>query len=219
VALTLLHPLRHHFPAVEKAEPDGLLAVGGDLSMPRLLEAYCAGIFPWSDDPLTWWSPDPRAIFEIDQFTPQKRLLQKITKGLVHITHNQAFTEVITGCAAPARGREETWISPRFVEAYTEMHRAGYAHSVEVWQKDQLVGGLYGVAIGGFFAGESMFHRVSDASKIALTSTILHLQQRGFLLFDTQVATPVTRQLGALDLPRALYLKRLATALARPVQF
>ena len=134
--------------------------------------------------------------------------------GGFSITFDHAFREVMCGCAAPAPGREETWISPYFIDSYVELHQAGYAHSVEVWEKGQLVGGLYGVAIGSFFAGESMFHRVSDASKIALTAIMERLLARGFTLFDTQSATPATRALGAREIPRAEYLQRLAKALA-----
>jgi leucyl/phenylalanyl-tRNA--protein transferase len=207
------------FPEASQADPDGLLAVGGDLSVARLLRAYASGIFPWSDSPITWWSPDPRAIFEIETFTPPRRLSQKMRSGHFSVTFDQVFSQVIQNCAAPAPGREETWISPHFIEAYQAMHRAGHAHSTEVWWEGRLVGGLYGVALGSFFAGESMFHHVSDASKIALTATIQHLRQQGFLLFDTQVATPATTALGAIEIPRQEYLERLKKALQTPQNF
>jgi leucyl/phenylalanyl-tRNA--protein transferase len=219
VATALLNPFRIHFPDVSKADPDGLVAIGGDLSVPRLLAAYRSGIFPWTDRPLTWWSPDPRAIFDLETFRVPRRLAQKLRQGRFQFTMNQAFEEVIHGCAEPAPGREQTWISPRFIRAYTELHRQGYAHSVEVWQGGRLVGGLYGVALGGFFAGESMFHRATDASKAALCFLVDHLRKRDFRLFDTQVATPVTRQMGAVDIPRREYLRRLAEALAHPASF
>ncbi|CAF0703681.1 leucyl/phenylalanyl-tRNA--protein transferase [Candidatus Methylacidithermus pantelleriae] len=219
MATALLNPFRISFPDVSKADPDGLVAIGGDLSVPRLLAGYRSGIFPWTDRPLTWWSPDPRAIFELETFRVPRRLAQKLRQGKFAFTINQAFEEVIRGCAEPSPGREQTWISPRFIRAYTELHRHGYAHSVEVWQDGRLVGGLYGVAIGGFFAGESMFHRVTDASKAALCFVVDQLKRRGFQLFDTQVATPVTRQMRAVDIPRKEYLARLAQALTLPVSF
>jgi leucyl/phenylalanyl-tRNA--protein transferase len=219
VAAVILNIFRIQFPDVAKADPDGLVAVGGDLSISRLLAGYRSGIFPWTDRPLTWWSPDPRAIFDIASFKPPRRLAQKIRQGQFQFTINQCFSEVIQNCAKPAPGREHTWISPRFIKAYTDLHRYGYAHSVEVWYKGMLAGGLYGVSIGGFFAGESMFHRVTDASKAALAFTIAHLRERGFVLFDTQVATPVTRLMGAVDIPRSEYLQRLSQALKVPTSF
>ncbi len=219
MAAIILNLFRIHFPDVSRADPDGLVAVGGDLSVGRLLAGYRSGIFPWTDRPLTWWSPDPRAVFEMEQFHVPRRLSQKLRQGKFSFTVNQAFAEVIRGCARPAMGREHTWISPRFIKAYCELHRQGYAHSVEVWQDGELVGGLYGVAIGGFFAGESMFHLVSDASKAALVFTVDRLIERGFLLFDTQVATPTTRQMGAIDISRDEYLERLPDALSGSASF
>ncbi len=171
------------------------------------------GIFPWSDSPITWWSPDPRAVFDIGTFAPSKRLAQKMRSGGFSITFDKAFDEVIQACAAPAPGREETWISPYFIEAYQRFHREGHAHSTEVWLGNKLVGGLYGVTLGGFFAGESMFHLVSDASKIALTATIHRLRQLGFVLFDTQAATPATLTMGAIEISREDYLNKLRSAL------
>ncbi|HXT39768.1 MAG TPA: leucyl/phenylalanyl-tRNA--protein transferase [Candidatus Angelobacter sp.] len=193
-------------------EFDGLVAVGGDLSVSRLLLAYRSGLFPWTDNPVTWWSPDPRAIFDLDRFHIPGSLARVIRKPAFEITIDRAFREVIEGCAAPAPGRKSTWISPRFIEAYVRLHKQGHAHSVECWQGERLVGGIYGVTIAGLFAGESMFHRVSNASKVALHHLIQHLRQRGFVLFDIQMATPVTRQLGAIAIPREEYLRRLAKA-------
>ncbi len=135
------------------------------------------------------------------------------------LTIDRDFTAVIHACAEPAPGRESTWISPRFIEAYLELHRQGHAHSVEVWERGQLVGGIYGVAIQGFFAGESMFHRVTDASKIALCHLMDHLRERNFELFDTQVLSPLTARLGAIEIRRRDYLERLAAALENPTQF
>lgn len=205
--------------APRRGQYAGLVAVGGDLSVPRLLLAYRSGIFPWSDDPLTWWSPDPRAIFELDRFHLPRSLARTLRSGRFHTTVNRAFRAVIAGCAAPAPGRAETWISPAFIEAYTALHAAGHAHSVECWQGETLVGGVYGVAVGGLFAGESMFHRVSDASKVALVALVARLRERGFALFDIQMLTPVTRQLGAVEIPRAEYLRRLAAAVQRDCRF
>jgi leucyl/phenylalanyl-tRNA--protein transferase len=217
--MNILRPDNLAFPDHRAANREGLLALGGDLSVPRLLLAYKSGIFPWTDDPLTWWSPDPRAIFEIETFRPPRRLESKLRHHPFEITVNRDFAGVIAGCAQPAPGRESTWISPRFVEAYTELHRQGYAHSVEVWQGRQLAGGIYGVAIAGFFAGESMFHRVTDASKIALCFLMDHLRSRRFELFDTQVLSPLTARLGAVEIRRRDYLGRLASALRKPVRF
>jgi leucyl/phenylalanyl-tRNA---protein transferase len=213
----LNHRLR--FPNPRLADGEGLVAIGGELSVPRLLLAYRSGIFPWTVDPVTWWSPDPRAIFELDGFHVSHSLAREIRKGGFRITLDEAFPRVMKGCAAPARGRRSTWITPEFVEAYTELHEQGYAHSLECWQGTRLVGGIYGVCIGGFFAGESMFHRVSNASKVALFHLIEHLRGRGFALFDIQMLTPVTAQLGGVTIPREEYLKRLALAVTAGVSF
>jgi leucyl/phenylalanyl-tRNA---protein transferase len=212
--LMILRSDQLEFPDVSKANKEGLLAVGGDLSPKRLLLAYRSGIFPWTDEPITWWSPDPRAIFDLNTFRPPRRLEQKLRKPLFRITFDQAFVEVIQRCALPARGRETSWISPGFVAAYTQLHQAGYAHSVEAWQGNELVGGVYGVSINGFFAGESMFHTITDASKITLVHLFERLRQRGFLLFDTQVLSPLTARLGAKEIAREEYLRRLRVALS-----
>ena len=217
--MNILRPDNLAFPNLQTANREGLLALGGDLSVPRLLLAYRSGIFPWTDEPLTWWSPDPRAIFEIDRFNPPKRLESKLRNHPFDLTFDRDFSAVIHACSEPATGRESTWISPRFIEAYLALHRQGHAHSVEVWQEGRLVGGIYGVAIRGFFAGESMFHRVTDASKIALCHLITHLRARNFELFDTQVLSPLTARLGAIEIRRRDYLERLASALQNPTQF
>jgi leucyl/phenylalanyl-tRNA--protein transferase len=215
----ILRPDSLAFPEHRVATADGLLALGGDLSVPRLLSAYRSGIFPWSDDPITWWSPDPRAIFDLAAFRPPRRLEAKLRRCPFEITLDRDFSQVIRACAKPAPGRESTWIGPRFQEAYIALHRAGHAHSLEVWAEKELVGGIYGVSIGGFFAGESMFHRVTDASKIALCKLMDHLRARGFSLFDTQVLSPLTARLGAIEIRRADYLRRLAAALRSNVRF
>jgi leucyl/phenylalanyl-tRNA---protein transferase len=211
------HRLR--FPSPRVADAEGLVAIGGDLSVPRLLLAYRSGIFPWTVDPITWWSPEPRAIFELDGFHVSRSLARVIRKGAFRSTVDCAFRQVMQCCAAPAPGRRSTWISPEFIEAYTQLHLQGHAHSMECWQGRQLVGGVYGVAVGGFFAGESMFHSVSDASKVALFHLIAHLRQQGIGLFDIQMLTPITEQLGGVIIPRAEYLRRLAEAVAKPVGF
>ena len=210
---------RLQFPSPRLADPEGLVAVGGDLSVPRLLLAYRSGIFPWTVDPITWWSPEPRAILELDGFHVSRSLARVIRKGVFCATVDHAFRRVMEGCAAPAPGRRSTWISPDFIEAYTQMHEQGHAHSLECWQGRRLVGGIYGVSIGGFFAGESMFHRVSDASKVALFHLIEHLRQKAFVLFDIQMLTPITAQLGGRTIPRLDYLRRLAHAIQMPVRF
>ena len=217
--MNILRPDNLAFPNLQTANREGLLALGGDLSVPRLILAYRSGIFPWTDEPLTWWSPDPRAIFEIDRFHPPKRLEPKLHRCPFDLTIDRDFPAVIHACAERAPGRESTWISPRFIEAYLELHRQGHAHSVEVWQEGRLVGGIYGVAINGFFAGESMFHRETDASKIALCHLMNHLRARKFELFDTQVLSPLTARLGAIEIRRRDYLERLNSALHNPVQF
>ena len=203
--------------AVKRGAHAGLVAVGGDLSVPRLLLAYRSGLFPWTADPVTWWSPDPRGIFELDQFHVSRSLARTLRKGGFDVTFNRAFREVITACAKTRR--PGGWISPEFIAAYTALHAAGHAHSVECWQAGKLVGGVYGVAVGGLFAGESMFHRADDASKVALFHLVGRLRERSFMLFDTQMVTPVTRQLGATEIPRELYFNRLAAAATAPVGF
>lgn len=207
------------FPDPRGADSEGLVAVGGDLSVPQLLLAYRSGIFPWTVDPITWWSPDPRAIIDLNHFHVPRSLSKLMRKAPFHLTLNQAFSRVMAECAQPAPGRRETWITTGFIEAYTRLHELGHAHSVECWQGTRLVGGVYGVSIGGFFAGESMFHRVSHASKVALCHLVSHLRERKFELFDIQMLTPVTRLLGATEIPRSVYLQRLEIATGKPCQF
>jgi leucyl/phenylalanyl-tRNA--protein transferase len=195
-------------------EFDGLVAIGGDLSVPRLLLAYRTGIFPWTDKPITWWSPDPRAILDPERFHVPRSLVPVLRKNTFQITLDRAFRQVVEGCAAPGPGRESTWISRNFIEAYVRLHQQGHAHSLECWRDGALAGGIYGLAIGGFFAGESMFHRADNASKAALYFLTRHLRDRGYVLFDIQSTTPVTQQLGASTLPRDEYLERLARAVS-----
>ena len=213
-ALLLTQALR--FPNPRRADAEGLVAVGGDLSVPRLLLAYRSGVFPWSANPITWWSPDPRGVLELDAFHVSRSLARTLRLGKFTISFDRAFRAVMEACAAPAPGRRDTWMSPEFREAYTELHRQGHAHSVECWLGPKLVGGVYGVAVGGLFAGESMFHRVSDASKVALFHLTERLRAQHFELFDLQMLTPITRQLGGTELSRNEYLARLAKVVVRP---
>jgi leucyl/phenylalanyl-tRNA--protein transferase len=201
----------------EFADENGLVAFGGDLRPATLLRAYRSGAFPWfSDgDPILWWSPDPRAIFELDGFCLSRRLARTIRAGKFRVTINHAFTDVMRGCA----DRDHTWVTAEMIAAYTRLHELGHAHSIETWVGDELAGGVYGVALGGMFAGESMFHRVTDASKVALAYLFEYLQGHGFVLFDTQVVTEHTARLGAVEIPRDEYLSRLKAALEVPARF
>ena len=215
--LRLGHEIR--FPDPEQAPAEGLVAVGGDLTVERLLAAYGRGIFPWTVTPVTWWSPDPRGIIELDAFHVPASLAKAIRKQPVQVTRDTAFTQVMQACATPGPKRRGTWITQEFIAAYTALHQQGHAHSVECWQNSALVGGIYGVAIGGLFAGESMFHSVDNASKIALHHLVQHLRQRQFLLFDIQMVTSATQPLGARAIPRREYLQRLALAVGRKCGF
>ncbi len=205
------------FPNPDASDPRGLVAVGGDLHPDRILSAYRRGIYPWSIDPITWWSPDPRAIVEFQEFHVSRSLRRRIRQSHYRVTFDQAFHDVIQACAD--RKEDSTWISPPFIDAYLELYRLGVAHSVEAWLGSDLVGGVYGIAIGGLFAGESMFHRKSDASKVALHSLTRALEGAGFQLFDIQMITPITLQLGAREIPRREYLDRLTRVLNLPCQF
>jgi leucyl/phenylalanyl-tRNA---protein transferase len=203
----------------ERADADGLVGVGGDLSPTRLLEAYGRGIFPWFDEttPILWWSPDPRAIFELDGLHVSRRLARTIRSGRFTTTIDAAFGAVIRSCAdRPGQG---IWITPEMIEAYTTLHRLGWAHSVEVWRDGELAGGVYGVAVGGLFAGESMFTRIRDGSKAALVQLVQRLRERGFQLFDVQYLNDHTARLGAVEISRREYLARLRSALACKVEF
>ncbi len=206
------------FLVADWADESGLVAVGGDLRPERLLQAYRGGVFPWYDagDPICWWSPDPRAIFELDGLHISRRLRRTIRSARFHVTVNEDFAGVIRGCADRSEG---TWITPDMMEAYETLHRLGYAHSVEVWNGKELAGGLYGVALGGFFAGESMFTRQRDGSKVALVYLMERLRRRGFQLFDIQFLTEHTAGLGAIEIPRKAYLARLRRALACQANF
>lgn len=204
-------------PDPSQAREDGLVAVGGDLSVERLLEAYQSGLFPWSTNPITWWSPDPRGVLPVGAVHVSRSLARTLRQAPYTVTFDQNFSAVIRACAeVPRSGASSTWISPQLLEAYEQLAQAGHAHSVECWQEGRLVGGVYGVSVGGFFAGESMFHRADNASKVALVHLDRHLASRGFTLLDCQMVTSVTRLLGAMEIPRTDYLDRLARAVGQP---
>lgn len=199
------------FPDPRTAYGDGPLAVGGDLGAPTLIEAYSRGIFPWpSGNVLYWWSPDPRCVISLDGLHVSRSLRRTLRRGALHATFDRAFGEVVAACAD--RPSEGTWITPDMAVAYGRLHDHGAAHSVEVWQGNQLVGGLYGVESGGVFSGESMFHRVTDASKVAMVALVEHLRHGGFALFDVQISTPHLATMGAAPMARAAFLDVLAHA-------
>ncbi len=196
----------------ELGDARGLVGVGGDLSPATLALAYSEGVFPWFNDgdPILWWSPDPRGILPLDGLHISKRLARTIRSSKFRVTINQCFREVMHACGATRP--EGTWVTQEMLDAYCAAHKEGLAHSLEVWQADELAGGIYGIAIGGLFAGESMFHRVTDASKVALVSLVQHLRERGFVLFDVQMQTEHTATMGAMEISRATYLASLAEA-------
>jgi leucyl/phenylalanyl-tRNA--protein transferase len=202
------------FPPVERAmtEPNGLLAMGGDLSATRLLDAYRHGIFPWFNpgEPILWWSPDPRMVLLPEDVRVSRSLAKRMRNGGFEIRVDTAFTEVMQACAAPRVGAAGTWISPAMVAAYTRLQQHGFAHSIEVWHGGALVGGVYGVAIGRMFYGESMFSRVPDASKIALVSLCRQLQRWGFGMIDCQMETAHLASMGARPITRRAFCTKLA---------
>lgn len=210
------------FPSPLESTNDGLICVGGSLAPEWLLDAYCHGIFPWpvwDNEPMAWWSLDPRAIFEFECVRISRRLARTIRSGKFSVSCDRDFAGVIHGCATSGDRQEGTWLTPAMIAAYTELHRLGHAHSVEVWHDGQLAGGTYGVAFGGLFAAESMFYRVRDASKVAVVSLLAHLRARGYTLCDIQQWTPHTGSLGAVMIPRSDYLRRLAEAVDLPITF
>lgn len=192
-------------------EPNGLLCAGGDLSRARLLEAYRQGIFPWysGDGPILWWSPDPRLVLACDELKVTRSLAKSARNKGYEVRVDSAFRQVLAGCAAPRRGDTGTWLNVAMRRAYLDLHRAGHAHSFETWCNGELVGGLYGVALGRMFYGESMFSRATDASKVALLALVADLQARGFPLVDCQVKTPLLVSLGAREMPRRDFLRAL----------
>jgi len=209
------------FPPPDYADPSGLLAVGGDLSSDRLLAAYRLGIFPWysEDQPILWWSPDPRLTLELDEFKVSHSLAKTLRKGVFKVTLDRVFEEVIAACAGvPRDGQKGTWITSEMQAAYIRLHGLGYAHSVETWFEGQLVGGLYGVSLGKAFFGESMFHRHTDASKVALATLVEKLKSWGFRFIDSQMTTEHMLRLGAKELSRRVFLKQLQAALRHPTK-
>jgi len=210
---------RFRFPHASSSDADGFLAVGGDLKPGTLLLAYGNGIFPWTTHPITWWSPDPRAIIPIGGLHVSRSLRKVLRSSPFSISFDRAFRRVIEGCAAPRPHRKETWISRQFITAYTRLHERGHAHSVEVWREERLVGGLYGVSIGGFFAGESMYSEEENASKVALVAMEEKLRECRFTLFDVQLMTAHLRSMGAVEIPRSEYLQRLRQAVDMKTQF
>ena len=202
------------FPSAELAEPDGLLAIGGDLSPLRLLTAYANGIFPWYNEgePILWWSLDPRLVIRPGEMKVSKSLRHTLRSGKFEVRIDTAFRSVMQHCAlTPRDGQDGTWITDDILEAYCRLHELGFAHSFETWQEGELVGGLYGVAIGKAFFGESMFHSVSDASKVAFWHLHQFLQAHDFKLIDCQQETPHLLSLGAYTIPRKDFLKELET--------
>lgn len=207
------------FPLPQEAEHDGLLAFGGDLSPERLILAYMLGIFPWYSypQPILWWSPDPRFVLYPDELKVSKSMRPILNQNRFHITYDQAFSSVIDNCkTAPRKGQNGTWITAEMREAYEELHRRGLAHSVEAWQEEKLVGGLYGVSLGRCFFGESMFSHASNASKAAFITLVRDLTGEGFDLIDCQVYTDHLASLGAKEIPREDFLHHLSKNEEKP---
>lgn len=205
-------------PGTALTQPNGLLAIGGDLRAPRLLNAYNHGIFPWFDQdggPILWWSPDPRAVVAPTELKISRSLRKTIARGTFRISADRAFASVIAGCAAPRVGASGTWITGAMQTAYTELHELGFAHSIEAWYRDELVGGLYGVALGKMFFGESMFTRRSDASKVAFVALADLLAARSFVLIDCQMMNSHLHSLGVQEMPRRAFLAALDDNRAR----
>ena len=209
------------FPAPDYADPSGLLAVGGDLSTERLLEAYRLGIFPWysDDQPILWWSPDPRFVLHLEEFHISRSLKKTLRRGIFQVTADRAFDDVIAACAAVSRhGQNGTWITAEMQQAYIKLHDLGYAHSVETWFEEKLVGGIYGVSLGRAFFGESMFHRTTNASKVALAALVEKLKSWSFHFLDAQMTTEHMMSLGAKEVSRRIFLKQLHLALEHPTR-
>jgi leucyl/phenylalanyl-tRNA---protein transferase len=208
------------FPPVERAlkNPSGLLCAGADLSLPRLLDGYSRGIFPWYSrgEPILWWSPDPRMVLECDALKVPRSLAKSVRNKGFEVRIDSSFAAVLKQCAGPRKGETGTWLSREMQAAYLALHRAGYAHSFETWRGDELVGGLYGMALGRMFYGESMFSHATDASKVALVRLVEFLKSRGFPLIDCQVHTPLLASLGARQVPRRAFLRTLGTLVNYP---
>ena len=215
-----------YFPAPSSADAEGIISVGGDLSVDRLIDAYCHGIFPWpvmvadmDEELLVWWSPDPRAIVDWNAYRIPRRLQRKMRNSKWTVTSDRHFAEVMRGCSRENQRTDNTWINAEIIGAYQSLHAAGYAHSIEVMAGSELIGGIYGVAIGGMFAAESMFYRKPDASKIALAVLLGHLKSQGFSLFDIQQMTPHMQASGAVDITREKFLTKLRYAISQTVHF
>ena len=207
------------FPPPERGPRRGPIAVGGDLSPDRLLLAYSMGIFPWEGDPPRWHSPDPRMVLLASELRVSRSLEKTLRRGVLRVTLDTAFTDVMVACASVARpGQRGTWITPEMVHSYSELHRLGVGHSVEAWDGDALVGGLYGLSLGTACFGESMFARTSDASKVAFVGLVRQLERWGMPLIDCQVHTPHLASLGAREWPRRAYLEALKSALEQPTR-
>lgn len=209
-----------HFPPVEQAtaDPNGLLAAGGDLSVARLVEAYGNGIFPWFNEgqPILWWSPDPRMVLFPSELKVSRSLAKTLRNSRFEVRADTAFRDVIQSCRMRRRDQAGTWITAPMVEAYCELHRAGVAHSVETWLDAELVGGLYGVALGRAFFGESMFTRATDASKVALVTLVRQLERWGFEMVDCQMNTAHLASFGAREIARAEFTRRLRELIHYP---
>ncbi len=218
--LTWLQRDELSFPPLETAmrEPNGLLAAGGDLSPERLLAAYRHGCFPWYQEgqPLLWWSPDPRTVLYPEELHVSRSLAKKLRQGVFNVTFDRAFQDVIQGCAAPRDYADGTWITTPMQNAYVTLHQLGVAHSVEVWQDGQLVGGLYGLAMGRLFFGESMFSRATDASKVGFVTLVERLRGWDFKLIDCQMPTQHLASFGARTIPRRIFAEALAKYLDEP---
>ena len=202
------------FPNPEEADKDGLLSIGGDLSVKRLIHAYCSGIFPWFDEyqPILWWSPNPRMVMFLDDFKVSKSLKKIILKNKFTVTYNNCFEEVIKNCSQIKReGQQGTWINSQMQEAYLQLHKIGFATSIEVWLEDKLVGGLYGIDLKDkkVFCGESMYSYISDASKVAFYYLVAQLKVKNYQLIDCQMYTPHLERLGAVEIPREKFLTYL----------
>ncbi|UCD33856.1 MAG: leucyl/phenylalanyl-tRNA--protein transferase [Desulfobacterales bacterium] len=207
------------FPSPHLASKEGLLAVGGDLTQERLLLAYRMGIFPWfsNNEPIMWWSPDPRLVLFLEDVKISRTLNKIIKKKMFHVTMDSAFGQVINQCAqVRLQNNQATWIVEEMIDAYCKLHELGFAHSVEAWYQGELAGGLYGVSLGGSFFGESMFTRISNASNITFVKLVEYLLALSFDMIDCQIATEHFIRFGAKEIPRAHYLKKLNASLKRP---
>lgn len=207
--------IRFPDPTQAECDPDGLIAVGGDLSPRRLLNAYRQGIFPWYSEhqPVLWWSPDPRTLLYPEQLHVSRSLRRQMRRGGLTLRMDSAFDEVVAGCAGPRRDQDGTWILPEVQDAYIHLHHIGVAHSIELWERRRLVGGMYGVALGGAFFGESMFSLTPNASKIVMVHLCEQLLAHGFHFLDCQVFNPHLGRMGAVEVPRSVFLQQLDHAL------